>query len=663
MASASLRLETVSLPSAALGDPVNLVPVRRTQDLHAVDDGVQIDEELRAGLTYGHVRNVAPYLPQQDYDRTLVDRDHRVIVLENDHVRAEVLPDLGGRLRRLYDKSAGRELLHVNAVFQPGNLALRNAWFSGGVEWNIGTIGHTPLTASTLHAVEIERPDGAAAVRLYEYERLRGVVYSVEFVLGADARELLVRGTIVDVRESTEAVPMYWWSNIAVDQTADTRVIAPAHGAWKFAYRENVHLIPVGDDAPRPDITRPALAPQAADYFFDLDEKAHPWIAAVEADGRGLLQMSDALLRGRKLFVWGESDGGRRWQSWLSHGTGTYLEIQAGIARTQLEHVPMPAGATWSWTEAYGLVEVDGTVALGDSWDAAIDEVASSSAAGRLRDAIEAESTRSTADDRVGEVLSIGSGWGALEQRRRIHTRSGPFEDSRTPFRPNHLGAEQEGWLQLLRGGPFPDGLPLSYQRDDAWVPFLESETTPDAAFALGVLHAAQGRLDEAVAALTAAVQAQDTWYARRALAEIAQERGDESAARAHALRALELSDLTVASVDLGELLLRLGAPTEALQAATTVDEEHPGGRARLLRAQALVALERYAEARDLLADGIEVADLAEGDNALTELWRSAAVGIQRAADPTASAEVLAERAAAVDPLPARYDFRMSLDA
>ncbi|MFK4788760.1 DUF5107 domain-containing protein [Microbacterium sp. ZW T5_56] len=663
MASASLRVETVSLPSATLGDPVNLVPVRRTHDLHAVDAGVQIDEDLRAGLSYGHVRNIAPYLPQQDYDRTLVDREHRVLVLENDHLRAEILPDLGGRLRRLYDKGAERELLHVNAVFQPGNLALRNAWFSGGVEWNIGTIGHTPLTASTLHAVEIERPDGAAAVRLYEYERLRGVVYSVEFVLGADARELLVHNSIVDVRESSEPVPMYWWSNIAVDQTADTRVIAPAHGAWKFAYRENVHLIPVGDDAPRPDITRPALAPQAADYFFDLDERTHPWIAAVEADGRGLLQMSDALLRGRKLFVWGESEGGRRWQSWLSHGTGTYLEIQAGIARTQLEHVPMPAGATWSWIEAYGLVEVDGTVALGESWDAAIDVVAASSAAERHRVAIEAESARSTADDRVGEVLSIGSGWGALEQRRRIHTRSGPFDDSRTPFRPNHLGPEQEGWLQLLRGGPFPDGLPLSYQRDDAWAPFLESETTPDAAFALGVLHAAHGRLDEAVAALSAAVQAQDTWYARRALAEIAQERGDESAARAHALRALELADVAAATIDLGELLLRLGAPAEALQAATAADEEHPGGRARLLRAQALVALERPTEARDLLAAGIEVADLAEGDNALTELWRTAAIGIQRAADPAASAQVLADRAEAVDPLPARYDFRMSLDA
>ncbi|MCD2497628.1 DUF5107 domain-containing protein [Microbacterium nymphoidis] len=663
MAPASLRVHTLSLPSATLGDPVNLVPVRRTQDLHAIEGGEQIDDELRAGLGYGHVRNVAPYLPQQDYDRTLTDRDHRVIVLENDHLRAEVLPDLGGRLRRLYDKDAQRELLHVNAVFQPGNLALRNAWFSGGVEWNIGTIGHTPLTASTLHAVEVERPDGAAAVRLYEYERLRGVVYSVEFVLGAHARELLVRNTITDVRESSEPVPMYWWSNIAVDQTAGTRVIAPAHGAWKFAYRENVHLIPVGDDAPRPDITRPALAPQAADYFFDLDEKVHPWIAAVEPDGRGLLQVSDAPLRGRKLFVWGESDGGRRWQSWLSHGTGSYLEIQAGLARTQLEHVPMPAGATWSWTEAYGLLEVDGAVALGDSWDAAIDEVASSPAAERLRAAIEAESIRSTAQDRVGDALSVGSGWGALEQRRRIHTRTGPFDDSQTPFRPNHLGAEQEGWLQLLRGGPFPEGLPLGYQRDDAWVPFLEKEATPDASFALGVIHAAQGRLEEAGEAFSAAARQQDTWYVQRALAELAEERGELTAAREHALRAQELAAPVWAVVDLGELLLRLGAPADALRAATTAEEERPGGRARMLRAQALVALERYAEARDLLTEGIDVADLAEGDDALTALWRTAAIGIQRAADPSASSETLAERAAIADPLPARYDFRMSVDA
>ena len=61
----------------------------------------------------------------------------RVAVLENDHLRATFLLELGGRLWSLLHKPTGRELLSVNPVFQPANLAIRNAWFSGGVEWNI----------------------------------------------------------------------------------------------------------------------------------------------------------------------------------------------------------------------------------------------------------------------------------------------------------------------------------------------------------------------------------------------------------------------------------------------------------------------------------------------------------------------------------------------
>ena len=36
--------------------------------------------------------------------------------------------------------------------FQPCNLALRNAWVSGGVEWNVGIIGHTPFTVDAMFA-------------------------------------------------------------------------------------------------------------------------------------------------------------------------------------------------------------------------------------------------------------------------------------------------------------------------------------------------------------------------------------------------------------------------------------------------------------------------------------------------------------------------------
>ena len=78
----------------------------------------------------------------------------RVAVLENEFLRATVALDLGGRLLSLYDRRAGRELLYVNPVVQPANLALRNAWFSGGVEWNIGT---RPLADDDGHAPRSRR--------------------------------------------------------------------------------------------------------------------------------------------------------------------------------------------------------------------------------------------------------------------------------------------------------------------------------------------------------------------------------------------------------------------------------------------------------------------------------------------------------------------------
>ncbi len=53
------------------------------------------------------------------------------------------------------------------------------------------------------------------------------------------------------------------------------------------------------------------------------------WIAALDADGRGLVQTSTDTLRGRKLFVWGRGPGGRSWQQWLTEpGTGGYCEIK-----------------------------------------------------------------------------------------------------------------------------------------------------------------------------------------------------------------------------------------------------------------------------------------------------------------------------------------------
>lgn len=51
--------------------------------------------------------------------------------------------------------------------------------------------------------------------------------------------------------------------------------------------------------------------------------------------------------------------GGRNWNEFLSCEDESYIEIQAGLAHTQLEHIPMPANSEWEWVEAYTALDCE----------------------------------------------------------------------------------------------------------------------------------------------------------------------------------------------------------------------------------------------------------------------------------------------------------------
>ena len=206
MTTLDIRPVVFAMPRRGPENP--LPPLRLLGDLHGNVDGTGLDEEMARNLRYGHVRSVLPYLLQDEYARELVPCETVVAILENSYLRAMVLLELGGRLWSLEDKVAGRELLYNNDRIQFGNLGLRNAWFAGGVEWNLGTTGHTALTCSPVHAASLELPDGAPGLRIYEWERMRELVYQVDFRLGPGSRHLVVDITVTN--PNAYAVPAYW---------------------------------------------------------------------------------------------------------------------------------------------------------------------------------------------------------------------------------------------------------------------------------------------------------------------------------------------------------------------------------------------------------------------------------------------------------------------
>lgn len=632
--------------------------------MHEVRDYGDADAEMRRNIEYGRVTSVLPYLMQDGYRRERADAEHTVAILENDVLRATFLLETGGRLWSLLHKPTDRELLHRNPVFQPANLALRNAWVAGGVEWNIGTIGHSPLTCEPLHAVEVHLPDGTPALRMYEFERMREVVFQVDAWLPEGSPVLLVR---VRVRNHNEhEVPVYWWSNAAVPLADGVRVLAPTNSAWQFTYDGTVRRISVPHNDGT-DLTYPARSSEASDCFFALDGDERRWVAALDASGRGLVQTSTDLLQGRKLFQWGNSQGGEHWQQWLSGPRSAYLEIQAGLARTQLEHLPMPARSSWSWLEAYGLLEADAGAAHSGRWDRAVTAAASSLESLLPRSDLDQMHASCRAWEDVGpsSVLQAGSGWGALERRLRESEGDGSMTLPGTPFGDQSLGEAQRPWLELLATGRMVDDgnakAPGSYQVGDRWVSLLEKAPGWLPLLHLGVARAAAGDGVGARDAWSLSVDALPTAWAHRNLAAMAADGGDSQGALEHYERAVRLRpDLLVLALEYVDILLQERLADRALAVIDAVPPDlRDSGRLDLAEARAALRTGDLTRCRSVLERGLEVPDLQEGEDLLHGLWfdlhaaeRAAERGVP--VDDRTRAEV-----AATVPVPRHLDFRM----
>jgi hypothetical protein len=611
-----LSAQDLVLPAASLGEENPLAPLRSQQELHQVQNLADLPADLRANIQYGRLHSALPCLNQDGYDRALVDRTFPALVLENDHLRAIVLPSLGGRLYSLVHKASGDELLYRNPVFQPANLALRNAWWAGGVEWNVGSTGHWTGTCEPLHAARVEGPDGTPVLRLWELERTRNLITQLDFWLPADS-EFLYVGIRLHNPSDTE-VPAYWWSNIAVEQSPETRVLVPSDQAWRFGYGKRLDLI----DVPLyegTDLTYPMRHGRAVDFFFEPLAGERPWIASVDADGNGLVQASTERLQGRKLFVWGEGAGGQRWQEWLSPGLQGhgYAEIQAGLARTQMEHLKLPAATSWHWLEAYGRLSVNPDVAHAD-WSPA--RTGTSDVLLPLLDELPEREQQwlHIVDQAPAERLATGSGWGALELARTGWTIS-----PGTPFAEDTMTSRERAWLPLLDGRmPATDAVPdgtlvgwkdLLEKAEDNWLVWYHR----------GVARHYSG---DTQGAIDAWLRSGDNPWALRNLGFVTGE-------LSYYERAVELSP------NLVELLVEavgVALAVDVNRAGRLLEQSADDPRIRLLRISHALQSGDPQTARDLLADGIQLPTVREGANPLADLWveTEEALGTNRPVPP-----------------------------
>lgn len=665
-----LRLETYSMPAADLGPENPLPPLHAGKDLHAIAAGPDIPAEMIQNMAYGHLPSILPYTMQDGYARERQRRDFRVAVLENEILKATFLLEFGGRLWSLYHKPAHRELLSINPVFQPANLALRNAWFSGGIEWNIGTIGHSPFTCAPLFATRVEASDGTPILRMYEWERIRQVPFQIDAYLPDDSPVLFVRVRIVNPHD--HAIPMYWWANIAVPETTTTRVVVPADTAYRFAYEENgLELIPTPAHAGQ-DYSYPTQIQQSADYFFNIHPGQRPWITALDEEGKGLIQVSTARLQGRKLFLWGMEAGGRKWQEFLSQPGEAYIEIQAGLARTQMEHLPMPAQADWSWLEAYGLMETDPAKIHGHDWQLASETVGAALEQLIPQTQLETEYQRGMdfQDQIPSEILQLGSGWGRLEALRQKAASESSFSLPGLVFPDETLSEDQSPWLVLLQDGVLPasnsDSTPPGFMVQDEWKGRLEKSIQSGNAnwyawYQLGIMRAYADDRDSAWQAWQKSLQLESTPWALRNLALLALEDERINEAVSMYCDAIHMRPyLKPLVVEGGKALIQAGQPQKWLDLLAELPSTiRNDGRIRLLETQASLAVGDLERVNLFFADEVIIPDIREGEVALSDIWFEYQIKRVSLQENREMDEALRARVYRDFPVPAHLDFRM----
>lgn len=627
-----LRFEWKNMLAADLGEE-SCVPDLLGERILQNSLKFYLDETDEIYEGYGKVADSYPYRQRNNYKRQLKEKQIRMAVLENNQLKAVFLPDYGGRLWELWDKNENRNLLYTNDVLQFSNLAVRNAWFSGGVEWNLGIIGHQPYTTEPLYVAETHTDEGEPVLRMYEYERIRGVTWQMDFWLDADSSYLKCRMRIVN--ESTEVIPMYWWSNMAVPEYEQGHITVPASEAYAGTGVECRKVsLPEVDGV---DISDYQKIPRSIDYFFNIPENEPKYIVNVDKNGKGLLQFSTGRLKGRKLFSWGSNVASDHWQEFLTKDAGRYVEIQAGLGKTQYGCIPMAPHTAWEWMEQYGSVQISEDVLEKEYRERTVlvtEKILETGLHEKLKEKLETSKEMSR---KKAQTVYRGSGYGALavhgESTKHLEFSMKAVNESQGENSKEE--AVLEKWKHFFETGilhcPKPLEAPDEFMIDETNVDFLEAHMEENAQnwyayYQLGLGYYRKEDYGKAEKAFEDSLKLRESAWAFHGLSCVKLMQNEKDQAGRYILQGMAFERKELSYLKEGFRILLLAEKYEELSRfyRKLDKEEQEDSRLKLGYVQALHGLKQDKKALDLLESkgGLIPEDIREGEDSLGKVWK-----------------------------------------
>ena len=269
-----------------------------------------------------------------------VDRSHReekpfrVITLENEFIKVELMPELGGRIYSALDKRTGYDFFYKQHVIKPALIGLLGSWISGGCEFN-WPCHHRPSTYMPVDVSIEHHPDGAITVWMSENEPLNRMKGMVGIHLAPGEARFDTRMKVYNPTPSRHS--FLWWENAAVPVNQDYRLIFPPDVKYvQFHYRKNVTSYPVANGVYNGirmgsgvDISYHKNTHQPTSYFCAPTK--YGYFGGYDEGKRcGVIHVADRTVSvGKKMFTWAYNQLSTSWENALTDTDGAYAELMA----------------------------------------------------------------------------------------------------------------------------------------------------------------------------------------------------------------------------------------------------------------------------------------------------------------------------------------------
>ena len=289
-----------------------------------------------------HREHLFPYTSYGDTELTPVLRSFRMMVLENEFLRVEIMPELGGRVYSLYDKRIEREILFSNPVVKPVRILPIWGFISGGIEFNF-PIAHSPTSVAEVGCKTGQIGD-YGFVRVGEREARTGMEWVVELGLLESAPVLIQRTALRN--HSGGDHPWMLWSVGAVRSTQQTEFVHPPH---RVLVHDN-RLLEM--DWPGDGLNWDRNFRQMTALFWKPGGSPHFGVFHHDM-GFGLMHLAElAQLPGKKVWTYGHGPH-RRWGEATTIGGFSYAEIESGPLNDQSEKPLFPNGVERRFEEMW----------------------------------------------------------------------------------------------------------------------------------------------------------------------------------------------------------------------------------------------------------------------------------------------------------------------